>query len=139
VAPIDLLLEADPSLAQIQTYLPTSTCYVAEQEGQTVGVYLLMARSKTVFELMNIAIRPILQGQGLGTLLLNHAISMARELGAQRLEVGTGTFGDQLRFYQRAGFRVYAVDRDFFLDHYAEPVFEDGLQHKDMLRLAIDF
>jgi protein-L-isoaspartate O-methyltransferase len=60
-------------------------------------------------------------------------------MGARRLEVGTGSFGYQLAWYQRAGFRVFAVERDFFLDNYEEPIFEDGIQLKDMLRLAVDY
>jgi hypothetical protein len=39
---------------------------------------------------------------GIGALLLRHAIEQAWQLGAQRLELGTGTFGHQLTFYQRA-------------------------------------
>ncbi|WP_331435775.1 hypothetical protein [Photobacterium gaetbulicola] len=51
--------------------------------------------------------------------------------------MGTGTFGYQLAFYQREGFRVVGIDKDFFLDHYDEPVMENGIQHKDMLRLQL--
>jgi hypothetical protein len=48
-----------------------------------------------------------------------------------------GSFGHQLTFYQRAGFRVVAVEPDYFLQHYPEPLFENGLQHRDRLRLAL--
>lgn len=51
---------------------------------------------------MNIAVAAGHQGRGIGALLLRHAIEQARQLGAQRLELGTGTFGHQLTFYQRA-------------------------------------
>ncbi len=60
-------------------------------------------------------------------------------MGARRLEVGTGTFGYQLTWYQRNGFRVFAVERDFFLANYEEPIYENGIQLKDMLRLAVDY
>jgi len=53
--------------------------------------------------------------------------------------VGTGTYGYQLGFYQRQGFRVDRIDKDFFLKHYPEPIVEDGIQHKDMLRLTLEF
>ncbi|WP_198422013.1 hypothetical protein [Stenotrophomonas acidaminiphila] len=43
------------------------------------------------------------------------------------------------RFYQRHGFRVFQVDRDFFLRNYDEAIVEDGIQHRDMLRLALDY
>jgi ribosomal protein S18 acetylase RimI-like enzyme len=88
---------------------------------------------------MNIAVAPEHQRQGIGCKLLSHAIETARLRGAKKLLVGTGTFGYQLMFYQRAGFRVVSVERDFFLTNYSEPIFEHGIQHKDMLRLEIEF
>ena len=48
----------------------------------------------------------------------------------------TGSFGDQLVFYQRAGFRVTGIVRDFFLKHYTTQLWERGVQHRDMLRLS---
>jgi len=30
-----------------------------------------------------------------------------------------------------------SIDKDFFLKNYSEPIFELGIQHKDMLRLAM--
>jgi len=56
--------------------------------------------------LYNIAVRPGLRGQGIGTALLCHVIEEASVQGFGCLEVGTGTFGFQLAFYQRAGFRA---------------------------------
>jgi hypothetical protein len=60
-------------------------------------------------------------------------------MGACRLEAGTGTFGYQLAYYQREGFRVSAIDRNFFLDNYPEPIYENGIQHKDMPRLTLEY
>ncbi len=136
-APFNLLLEADPSLDQIETYLPISECYVAEEKGEIVGVCVLCRRSEKMTELMNIAVAPARQRQGIGTRILKEAISVARSSKLESLEVGTGTFGYQLAFYQRAGFRVDRIDKDFFLKNYTEPIFENGIQLKDMLRLVL--
>ncbi|CDI94197.1 IAA acetyltransferase [Pseudomonas aeruginosa PA38182] len=54
-----------------------------------------------------------------------------------RIELGTGTFGYQLAFYQRVGFRVDKVVKNYFLDNYDQPIYEMGIQHKDMLRLSL--
>lgn len=137
--PIALLLEADPHLPYVLAYLANGHCYLAERDGMVVGVYVLQARSPGTLELMNIAVEANYQAQGVGRQLLQHALHSARQLGATRLEVATGSFGHQLTFYQRAGLRVYAVEPDYFLRHYPEPLFEQGLQHKDRLLLAIDF
>ena len=135
---MDLLLEADPNESKVREYLAKSHCYVGEVSHEIVGVYVIMPLNQGVFELMNIAVAPGHQARGIGSALLRHAISAAKHFGANRLEVGTGTFGYQLGFYQKAGFRVYKIERDFFLKNYTEPVIENGIQHKDMLRLAID-
>jgi N-acetylglutamate synthase-like GNAT family acetyltransferase len=137
--PLRLLLEADPEEAHVRTYLSRSRCLVALAAGAVVGAAVVLPRSAGVHELMNIAVVPSHRDRGIGTTLLLRVIEAARAAGAQRLEVGTGTFGPQLAWYQRAGFRPFAVDRDHFVREYAGPIFEEGLQHKDMLRLAIDF
>ncbi|MFI8737888.1 GNAT family N-acetyltransferase [Ectopseudomonas toyotomiensis] len=136
--PMALLLEADPSPSVIARYLQDGHCVVAHLGEATVGVYVIKALRAATWELMNIAVAPECQGQGIGALLLHHAIDQARQLGAKRLELGTGSFGHQLTFYQRAGFRVVAVEPDYFLQHYPEPLFENGLQHRDRLRLALE-
>ncbi|WP_010629827.1 GNAT family N-acetyltransferase [Halomonas sp. KM-1] len=138
-APLNLLLEADPSLDAIKHYLERSICHVATVEGEIVGTYVIQPIEDDVHELMNIAVAPAHQRKGIGARLLDHAIATVRESGARRLELGTGTFGYQLAFYQRAGFRVVAVERDYFLTHYDEPIYENGIQHKDRLRLALAF
>jgi len=136
-APMRLLLEADPSEEKVKAYLKKSHCFVGKLREKVVGVYILQPIGKDTLELMNIAVEPKLQGKGIGQILLQHAITSAKKLSAIRLELGTGTFGYQLAFYQKAGFRVDAIDKDFFLRNYAEPIFEMGIQHKDMLRLGM--
>jgi len=88
---------------------------------------------------MNIAVQPAHQKCGYGTVLLQWVIDFFRKAGARQIEVGTGTFGYQLAFYQRHGFRVTAIDRDFFVKNYPEPIFECGIQLFDMLRLTLRY
>lgn len=133
--PMSLLLEADPSEDRVREYLDTGLCHLALKSDEPVGVCVLGYIGADVLELFNIAVRPTDQKQGIGTQLLRHVIEDARSRGVARIELGTGTFGYQLGFYQRAGFRVEKVIRDHFLDHYPEPIFEAGIQLRDMLRL----
>ena len=138
-APIELLLEADPSLEKIRAYLPHSKCFVAILQGKPVGAYVVQRIAPAVYELMSIAVSPEYRRKGIGSKLLKHAVTTVHDMGARRLEVGTGTFGYQLTYYQREGFRVFAVERDFFLVNYKQPIYENGIQLKDMLRLAVDY
>jgi ribosomal protein S18 acetylase RimI-like enzyme len=88
---------------------------------------------------MCIAVPPAHQKSGYGTELLDWVIDYLRNSGARQLEVGTGTFGHQLAFYQRHGFRVTSIDRNFFVKNYPEPIFENGMQLLDMLRLTLRY
>lgn len=137
-APYDLLLLADPSRELVEKYLEVSDCYVASSGKSILGTYLLRKNTSYETELLNIAVSPDHQKLGTGTLLLQSAIDQARLSGAKRLVLGTGTFGYQLTFYQRQGFRVDSIAKDFFIDNYDEPIYEDDVQHKDMLRLYLN-
>lgn len=88
---------------------------------------------------MSIAVQPTLQRSGYGTALLEWVVDFFRRSGASQMEVGTGTFGYQLAFYQRHGFRVTSIERDFFVNNYPEPIFEDDIRLIDMLRLTLRY
>jgi len=138
-APLELLLIADPSEEKIRSYLSGSRCFVASTDGVTVGACVVQALDAGAHELMAIAVHPAHQRAGHGTALLKFVIEFFRDSGARQLEVGTGTFGYQLAFYQRQGFRVDRIDHDFFVQNYPEPIFEDGIQLFDMLRLTLSY
>ncbi|CAM3505720.1 GNAT family N-acetyltransferase [Parendozoicomonas haliclonae] len=132
-----LLLEADPSEDVVNGYLADSWCFVAKEGADVVAACVVQPLATSHAELMNIAVWPDRQQEGIGSRLLRTVLEVVKAKGIQKLELGTGTFGHQLTFYQRLGFRVDAVIKDHFLDHYLEPIFESGIQHKDMLRLSI--
>ncbi len=138
-APIELLLLADPSEDKIRSYLSESKCFVVSSDTVLVGACLVQPRSTDTYELMCIAVHPAHQKFGYGTALLKWVIDFYHNSGARQLEVGTGTFGYQLAFYQRHGFRVTSIDRDFFIKNYPEPISEDGIQLFDMLRLTLSY
>ncbi|MDT8464107.1 GNAT family N-acetyltransferase [Alcaligenes nematophilus] len=135
--PMALLLEADPSTSLIESYKDTPHAWCIKDQERIVAAAILQRRNAQDWELMNIAVQPSHQGHGLGAKLLSALISYVREQGGQTLYVATGTIGYPLFFYQRAGFRVVAVEPDYFLHHYDEALFEDGLQHKDRLILSL--
>lgn len=138
-APIALLLLADPSEEKIRSYLSGSQCFVASLGEVVVGACMVQPLDLDDYELMSIAVDTDFQKSGYGTALLKWVIDFYRNVGARQLEVGTGTFGYQLAFYQRQGFRVSSIDHDFFIKNYPEPIFEDGIQLFDMLRLTLRY
>ncbi|MDF2960807.1 MAG: acetyltransferase [Paenibacillus sp.] len=138
-APMDLLLLADPSRKLVEAYMERGQCYVAEAGGSILGVYVLLPTRPETVELVNVAVDERYQGKGIGKQLVNHAVQNAGRLGFKTIEVGTGNSGvGQLALYQKCGFRMTGIDRDFFIRHYDEPIFENGIQVMDMVRLSQD-
>jgi ribosomal protein S18 acetylase RimI-like enzyme len=137
LVPQKLLLEADPSIERVNQYLEGSLCYVAVIQKEIVGVCVLNTKGKNKIELFNIAVLPEKQKSGIGTQLLEFILDSVREKDIESVELGTGTFGYQLAFYQRFGFRVDSILKDHFINNYDEPIFENGIQIKDMLRLVL--
>ena len=137
LVPQKLLLEADPSIERINQYLEDSLCYVAVIQKEIVGVCVLKPIDKNRIELFNIAVLPENQKSGIGSQLLQFVLDSLREKNIESVELGTGTFGYQLTFYQRFGFRVDSIRKDYFINNYDEPIFENEIQLKDMLRLIL--
>ncbi|PSR29731.1 MAG: GNAT family N-acetyltransferase [Sulfobacillus benefaciens] len=137
--PLSLLQLADPSQAVIESYMARAECFVAEQDSEPVGVYVLLETRPQTVELVNVAVKEDKQGQGLGKQLVLHAIETARTRGYKAIQVGTGNSSiGQLALYQKCGFSICGIDRDFFVVHYAEPIYENGIQCRDMIRLSMN-
>ncbi len=136
--PIDLLLLADPAQTLVEEYVQRGECFVTESNNQIIGVYVLPTRPETV-ELFNIAVVENQHGRGIGKQLVTNAIQTAKSKGYKTIEVGTGHSSiGQLALYQKCGFRITGVDIDFFIKHYPEEIFENGIQCRDMVRLSQD-
>ncbi len=137
--PLELLLLADPSESLVNGYLQRGLCCVAEVDNSIIGVYVVLQTRLETVEIVNIAVDENKHGQGIGKQLLNHAIQNAKQLGAKTIEIGTGNSSvGQLALYQKCGFRITGIDRDFFIRHYSEEIFENGIQVIDMIRLSLD-
>lgn len=138
--PVDLLLEADPSEELVREYCNSGSCYVAREDGETTGVLVLLALDSVVMEIKNIAIAEERRGQGLGKKLIRFALGEAERQGYSEVVIGTGNSSvDQLVLYQKCGFRLHSIDHDFFTRNYPEPIIENGIQCRDMIRLVHTF
>lgn len=137
--PIDLLLMADPSEKLIREYVARGSCFVAEDHDLILGIYVIVPTRPETIEIVNVAVNENYQGKGYGKKLVLHAIETARNAGYRTIEIGTGNSGvTQLALYQKCGFRMTSIDRNFFIRHYEEPIFENGIQVIDMVRLSQD-
>lgn len=136
---MDLLFLADPSEKLVSDYLQRGRCWVAEANDKVIGVYVLLATRPDTVELVNVAVREDVQGRGIGKRLVMHAVETARRDRFRTMELGMGNSGvAQLHLYQRCGFRIVGVDTDFFVRHSDEPIYENGIACRDMIRLQQD-
>ena len=74
--------------------------------------------------------------RGLGKRLLAAVLADLRERGVRRVVVGTSNAGiGQFAFYQKAGFRFWRIERDFFTPArgYDPDARENGIAHRDMV------
>lgn len=140
VPPYHLLNLADPSDKAVKDYLERGECYIAcNTNKDVIGVYVLLRTRPFTIELVNVAVDEEYQGNGYGKKLVQHAIDEARSRGFDTLEVGTGNSGtNQLAMYQKAGFTITSIDFDFFRKHYTEPIWENGIECRHMIRMSID-
>jgi len=138
-APMDLLLLADPSEELVKKYLSRGTCYVAELKDETVGVVLIMETEPYTIEIMNLAVKEELHNNGIGKQLLLYVIEEIKKGDAKRIEIGTGNPGViQMLLYQKCGFRIVGIDFDFFRRTHPEPIYENGIECRDMIRMRIE-
>ncbi len=137
-APMELLLLADPSEDLINQYLPDSFVIVAETKEEIVGICVLLKKGDHEMEVMNLAVKETNQKQGIGKSLLLHAIDFADSNQIKKLWIGTADSSfHQLKLYRKIGFEEVDRIANFFVDHYEEPIYENGLQARDMVRLQL--
>lgn len=130
---LDFLLLADESEEVVKTYLHQGEMYKISYEGQIVGVALFTFEQNSIVELKNISLAEKYRGVGLGKLFIAKAFMTYKEKGFQKMIVGTANSSiANLAFYQKAGFRMVEIKKNFFLN-YPEPIIEDGIQAIDMV------
>ena len=128
--------DADPSRLQIESYLNKGLCYIGRYKSKIVGVLVLKSINTTTIEIKNIAILASEQGKGFGKALLKHSEKVSKEAGFQKLIIGTGNSSiKQLALYQKQGFEINTIEKNFFLENYTDPIFENGIQCKHLLIL----
>jgi GNAT superfamily N-acetyltransferase len=111
-----LFEEAEDSPVQLDSYLHDGRILVARLGEEVVGhLQLVDTRQKAEIELKSMAVTPPRRGTGIGKRLVEHALTTARSDGYRRMVVATAAADiDNLRFYQRRGFRFTAVEPEAF-------------------------
>ena len=130
---MELLFLADEQEDMIERYLEKGTMYVLEDDG-IKGECVVTEEDRNVLEIKNLAVVPDCHKKGYGRALIEFIAEKYREQYCV-LQVGTGDSPLTIPFYEKCGFvRSHSV-KNFFTDNYDHPIYEGGVQLKDMIYL----
>ncbi|WP_109829843.1 GNAT family N-acetyltransferase [Reichenbachiella versicolor] len=134
--PYHLLELADPDREKIDSYLSTSMIYIAKSSFQVIGVIVISDKGFDSAEIKNLAVKESEQGRGIGKKLIRYALQVCSQKGVVKLEIATGNSSiGQLALYQKEGFEIREIINNYFVDHYHDPIVENGIpcKHKIVL------
>lgn len=135
---LDLLLMADESESIVMRYINDGDLFAVHYNDSIVGVVLFTFHPGQIIELKNIALQPPYRQKGLGKIILLRSFELYKSKGYKKMIVGTSNSGiGAITFYQKVGFRMYEVRRNFFLN-YPTVIFEDGIRALDMIMFERD-
>lgn len=126
---LELLLLADPSEEMIDKYLKSGDMFTLSEQGHIICEAVVDPHG----ELKNLAVDPQYQRKGIGMKMIQLLCEYYREK-FDFLYVGTSDSG--VNFYEKCGFEYSHTVKNFFIDHYPNPIIEeDGKQCVDMIYL----
>ena len=133
---------ADDSSTQIDSYIHLGRVLVARNaRGEILGhLQLIPTASADTVELKSIAVREDHQRTGIGRRLVDRALAICREEGVRTVTVTTATADlDNVRFYQRCGFRATTIERDVFTEAkgYPPQLEANGIPVRDSITFTV--
>jgi GNAT superfamily N-acetyltransferase len=131
------LLELADEPEPLREYLQDGDLYgLLDPDGDPAAAILVINDEPGVAELRAVAVAESVQGQGVGTAMVNAVLTVLAARGVNTALVGSASSGvRQLGFYQRCGFRLTHVERDFFTaaKGYPPDLTENGIAIRDMV------
>ena len=140
-APWVPLLELADEPEPLRRYLDEGVLYgITDDAGEPLAAVLVIEVDDRTAELRAVAVAERAQGRGFGTEIVGDVSRTLRARG-KRVIVGTASSGTrQLAFYQRLGFRLTHVERDYFraANGYPAGLEEAGIPTRDMVWMELD-
>lgn len=130
---IDLLLLGDEDEKMIDKYLERGEMYILDDNGIKAECVVTDEGNK-ILEIKNIAVSPKFQKQGYGKKLIEFITEKYSE-NFSVIQAGTGDSPLTIPFYEKCGFRKSHIVKNFFIDNYKNPIYEEGIQLIDMIYL----
>lgn len=121
---LPLLLLADDH-EHIMSYLAKGELFVLMDQSEVRAVCVV----SPTLEIENLAVATEAQGQGYGRALLDYLFKKYKGQGV--MTVGTDEESGNVLFYEACGFTYTHKIKNYFIDHYSFPIYEDGKLLKD--------
>lgn len=131
---MDILLIGDEDEQMINKYLEQTVIFALYDAGALKSVCALLKQDNKTVEIKNLATYPEYQNTGYASRLLDFVFNKFKNT-ASRIILGTGENEKTLGFYKKHGFKEFRRIKNFFIDNYSHPIFEDGKQLVDMIYL----
>jgi lactoylglutathione lyase len=133
---------ADDSHERIDEYIDLGRVLVAlSGGGEPVGhLQLVPTREPDVLEITSLAVASRYRRRGIGRRLVDRALAVSRAEGVRTVTVTTAMADiDNLRFYQRLGFRATSIVADAFTTEngYPEAPATEGIALRDAIRFEL--
>ena len=129
-----LLLLADPEEEAIDKYINDCEIFEFYHKDILIGQGAIKQLSSTIYEIKNFAIYEKFHNCGYGKILIKLLCKKYLE-NFKNIEILVGTSEQGVGFYKKCGFQFSHVIKDFFVTNYKQPIFENGIQCKDMFYL----
>jgi len=136
---VPVLLDADEDEDRIRRALADegNTNYAAQEDDEHVGA-VTVKWDEHENEILYFAVIRELRGRGYGKLIIEVLTNEMYRRGVRSLVVGTANSSlDNIAFYQKCGFRMHHIRRDFF-NYIQPPIRENGILMRDMLVLRYE-
>ncbi len=117
---------------------PTCTVYAARLDNQLIGAAVVRWQEHQPSEIIYIAVAETQRGHGYGKQIMQTLQHELRKRGGQSLLVGTANSSlENIAFYQKCGFRMFEIRRDYFA-YIQPPIVDRGIPLRDMLVFRYD-
>ena len=131
---MEILLIGDEDESMINKYLNQSNLFALYDKNILISICAVIRIDDKTIEIKNLATYPEYQNKGYASMLLDFICNKCQEKSADII-LGTGENEETLNFYKKRGFVETHRIKNFFIDNYSHPIFENGKQLIDMIYL----
>lgn len=131
---MDILLIGDEDENMINKYIKQSTIFALYVNRTLTSVCAVIMVDNETIEIKNLATYPEYQNRGYASTLVDFVCNKYKT-EFKYLILGTGENNKTLNFYKKCGFKETHRLKNFFIENYSHPIFEEGKQLIDMIYL----